>query len=111
MQGSGAPMGGALRISPAPIGAYGSPIGAPVRRRARIAASDHSLGQQHRQGAAMSNKYRNPLVAAATLGPLLTPERLSSPARIDSLWKRRRVNKVRQWAKEESWRQSRGRAA
>ena len=51
------------------------------------------------------------LVAAATLGPLLTPERLSSPARIDSLWKRRRVNKVKQWATEELWRQSRWQAA
>jgi hypothetical protein len=30
----------------------------------------------------MSNKYRNHLVAAATLGPPLAPEHLSSPARI-----------------------------
>jgi hypothetical protein len=54
----------------------------------------------------MSNKYRNHLVAAATLGPLLAPERLSSPVRIDSLWKRRRVSKVKPWATEELWRQS-----
>ena len=55
----------------------------------------------------MSNKYRNHLVAAATLGPLLTPERLSSPARIDSLWRRRRVSIVKPRATEELWRQLR----
>jgi hypothetical protein len=59
----------------------------------------------------MSNKYRNHLVAAAALGPLLAPERLSSPARIDSLWKRRRVSKVKQWATEELWRQPQWQAA
>lgn len=53
----------------------------------------------------MSNKYRNHLVAAATRGPLLGPERLSSPARIDGLWKRRRVNTVHQRAREQLWRQ------
>ena len=55
----------------------------------------------------MGNKYRNHLVAAATLGSLLVPERLSSHARIDSLWKRRRVSIVKQRATEELCRKSR----
>jgi hypothetical protein len=59
----------------------------------------------------MSNKYRNHLVAAATLGPLLAPERPSSHARIDNLWKRRRISIVKQRTTEELWRQSRGQAA
>jgi hypothetical protein len=59
----------------------------------------------------MSNKYRKHLVAAATLGPLLAPERPSSPVRIDSLWKRRRVSIAKQRATEGLWRQSRWRAA
>jgi hypothetical protein len=59
----------------------------------------------------MINKYRNHLVAAATLGPLLAPERPSSHARLDSLWKRRRAGIVKQRAMEGLWRQSRGQAA
>jgi hypothetical protein len=59
----------------------------------------------------MSNKYRKHLAAAATLGPLLAPERPPSPVRIDSLWKRRRVGVVKQRATEGLWRQSRWQAA
>jgi hypothetical protein len=59
----------------------------------------------------MSNKYRNHLVAAATLGPPLAPEHLSSPARIDRLWKRRRVGIVKQRVTEALWRQPRWQAA
>jgi hypothetical protein len=59
----------------------------------------------------MSTKYRNHLIAAGALGPQLAPGRLSSPMRIDSLWKRRRVGVLKQRVTEELWRQSRWQAA
>jgi hypothetical protein len=79
-------MGGELRISRTPIGAYASPIGGLVRGSTRIAASNHLLSQQNRQGAAMSTKYRNHLIAAGTLWRLLAAaERQSNPTPIKEL--------------------------
>lgn len=59
----------------------------------------------------MNTKYRNHLIAAGALGPLLAAERSSGPVRIDSLWKRRRIGAVKQRGREELCRQSRWRAA
>jgi hypothetical protein len=85
-------MGGEWRISRAPIGAYASPIGGLTRGSTRIAASDHLLSQQHRQGATMSTNYRNHLIAAGTLWRLLAaPERLSNstPGKETCRWQAR----------------------